>query len=83
MSKILVNLYIPSIGQNFDIYLSPELKVKEALPLLESTASVMSNYYYVPSGSKFVCWKEKDILLDEEQSFLDYGVSNGDHLLLI
>lgn len=83
MEKVLINLSVPSAHLKCDMYISPLLKVKDATVLMEKSTASLSDYRYVPAGNKFLCWEERNILLDENSDFLSYGIGNGDHLLLI
>ena len=82
MAKLLVNLEIPAISENFDILIPDFMKVRVLLPLLAATAVELSNERYVPSGQECLCSRELDKVLDKNSTVIDCGIRHGDHLLL-
>lgn len=83
MEKILVSIECPSIAQKFDVYVPKSLTVKEAAGLLGRGLEELSNHRYVSSGNEFLCMKETKVLLREEATLRDYGIQNGDCLVII
>ena len=83
MEKILVSIECPSIDRCYDVYIPNSLTVKQAARLLGKGMEELSNRRYISSGNEFLCMKEQHILLKEEVLLKDYGIQNGDHLVLI
>jgi uncharacterized ubiquitin-like protein YukD len=81
--KILVNVGVPAIGENFDVLIPDFLRVEEVVDLLVTAVREAGTHAYVSSGHEFLCFVEKDVLMKEDDEFRHYGVRNGDHLLLI
>lgn len=83
MEKVLVALECPSISKSYDVYIPDFLSVNMAASLLGKALEELSDYHYVSSGHEFLCLKEKRILLKGEASLKDYGIENGDHLIIM
>ena len=83
MEKILLSIECPSISNSFDVYVPTSLTVKEAAQLLGKGLEEISNRRYISSGNEFLCKKEDRILLKEEVILKDYGIQNGDHIVII
>lgn len=81
--KTLVNVSVPAISKNYDVLIPGFLTIKDIIPLLARAVEELSNNLYVSSGHEFLCLKEKDILLNQDEMFENYGIENGDHLFLI
>lgn len=81
--KILVNIYIPIIEKKFDVFIPDFLLIKEIIELLISAIHELSDVDYISSGNEFLCLIDKKILLKENLTLYDYGVQNGDKLILM
>ena len=81
--KILVNVYVPAIGERYDVLIPDFLRVKNIISLVADTVKNLSNHLYTPSGEECLCSAEKGILLRENTTLEKYGIQNGDHLILI
>jgi len=83
MSKVLIDLEIPSIGEHHDVFLPLDVKVSDIISLLSGSVNDLVVSEYVASGQEFLCYKEKNIIFDMDRNLESYGVKNGDHLTLI
>ena len=81
--KVLVRLEVPSIRNEYEVLIPDRLKVREVLPLFIKAVTEFSSGMYMSSGHEFLCAKRQNYLLDEDASLADFGVRNGDHLLLL
>lgn len=81
--KILVNVSIPAIGEKYDILVPDFLRIKSVTPLIAETVENLSNHMYVSSGEECLCSVEKNILLRHNATLQQYGIQNGDHLVLM
>lgn len=83
MEKILVSLRIPALSISSDVYIPDFLKIKEIIPLLVQAVEELSDQQYVSSRKEILCLQEKNISLQSEATLREYGVKNGDHLILM
>ena len=81
--KVLVCLQVPSIGRTFEVFIPDHLRVKSMIPLLVKAVTDQSGGEYVSSGHEFLCSVGQNALFDEDARLADYGIHNGDHLLLL
>lgn len=81
--KILVNVHIPAISQEYDILVPDDLRIKLVVALIAGAVEGLSNRLYVPSGEECLCSVEKDILLRHSATLEHYGIRNGDHLIMM
>lgn len=81
MDKVLVNLYIPSIGKQFDVHIPLFLPIKAVTPLLAKMAEEITAHHYVSSGQELLCSIDRNLLFHQDHTLRDYDVQNGEHLL--
>ena len=82
MDKALVNLFVPSIGEQYDVRIPTFLTVKEVSDLLARLLADLTDHQYVSSGQEFLCSMDQNLLLRQECTLYDYGIVNGEHLML-
>lgn len=82
MDKILINLFIPALNEHFDVFVPDFLPVKDVCALLGDAIQELSNKQYVSSRQEILCSVERLQVLSFERSLMDYGIQNGEHLLL-
>ena len=81
--KLLLNVYIPAIGQRYDMLIPSTLRLKNVSALIAQTIEELSNHLYVASGNENLCSVEKNILLRPNATLEKYGIKNGDHLVML
>ena len=81
--KILVNVKVPAISQQYDVLIPSSLRIKRVIPLIAKTVEELSNHIYVSSGRESLCSIEKNTLLREHETLESYGIQNGDHLAIM
>ncbi len=81
--KILVTVYVPSIMESFDILVPNFLRIRSVVALIAATVESLSNHRYISSGSECLCLAEKNIMLRHNTTLLQYGVRNGDRLIIM
>lgn len=82
MEKVIVSVAVPSLNMCFDILLPKTLEVKTIVHLLVEAITGLTNREYSSSNEELLCWKEKEIVLNEKKLLADYDIKNGDHLFL-
>ena len=81
--KVLVNIFVPSISENYDVLVPDFLPVKEVIALIAEAVEYLSNRRYVSSKHELLCLVEQKLLLREDLTLRDYNVRNGDHLVIM
>lgn len=83
MNKIVIKLYVPWLEQEYDVKVPIYLTVGEAVSLFSKSISTLSDGKFCASGNEILCVKERNILLDYHHQLCEYGIQNGDQLVLI
>lgn len=81
--KILVNVRIPAISENYDMLIPDDLQINDLISLISSAAEKLSNHLYVASGEECLCSVEQNALLKRSDDLRTYKIQNGDHLIMI
>ena len=82
MQKICVVLEVPSIGQSFDIMMPTYIAIGEAIDMLTGAVRELSAGQYVRTGEEILCRRDGAQLLKRSRTAGDYGVCDGEHLIL-
>jgi len=83
MVKILVKVSVPAIGEEYDILIPDFLRIKSVIPLIAEAVENLSNHMYISSGAECLCSADKNILLRPNATLEQYGIQNGDHLVMM
>lgn len=81
--KLLVSVHVPSISERYDILVPNDVRIKNIISLLAGTVEELSDHRYVVSGEECLCSAEKNILLRHNATLKQYGIQNGDHLIMM
>ena len=81
--KILLNVYVPAVGMEYDILVPRFLRVKSITSLIAGAVENLSNHMYVASGAECLCSADKNILLRPNATLEQYGIQNGSRLVMI
>lgn len=80
--KKMVNLYVPSLGACYDISVPDEMKVGLLVALLVRSVGELSYGRYVSSGAELLCREADGQTLCHSAALKEYGVGNGERLIL-
>lgn len=83
MVKILINVFVPAIGERYDILVPEFLRIKNITTLIAESVEQLSDHIYIPSGEECLCDSNKKIILRSNTTLDKYGIQNGDHLVLM
>lgn len=83
MNKVLVELYVPSLGKSYDVYIPLTSRVAEVKVLLAKAIGDLSEGGYPPMNEVLLCdyitGKEYDVNL----KVYELEIDNGSKLMLI
>ena len=83
MGKLLVQVKVPAIAAQFDVWVPDFLSVRELMPLIVETVEQMTSNAYTSSGSEVLCLADAQKILPGGGTLRDFSVRNGDILMLI
>jgi len=82
-NKILVNISIPEIDKNYDMYLPLNKKVSTIIRLIEKTINQMNDEKISLSKNRLLIIYKLGIRVEEDLLLKDTPIKNGSKLLLL
>ena len=83
MDKVLVNVYVPAAGQDFDVLLPRGIRISEVTYVLPQMLSELSNGKFNPSDDVAVCSRDSGALLNVNITVDELDIKNGTRLMII
>lgn len=83
MEKLLIALAVPALGKTYDLSVPDFLPVGQLIRLLAEALSDITGGEYISSGSELLCRAEAHGILDLAHTLGEYGIQNGEELLLL
>ncbi len=83
MNKVLIELYIPAIGDHFDIFVPVDIPIQDLTKVIINGIVEITNGRYVPSLCEHLCMMEPTGMLNPVLSLYDYGVIDGAQIYLV
>lgn len=81
--KILVSVFVPAIGETYDVLIPDFLSVQEVIPLLVNDIEFLSNNRYISTGQELLCQRETNTVFSTSENLGAYHLKNGEQLALI
>ena len=83
MNKVLVEIYIPAIGDHFDMFVPVDIPIKDLTRVIINGIVEITNEKYVTSQNEQLCMKEPMGLMNPMLTLYDYGVIDGTQIYLV
>lgn len=81
-NQILVECFVPSVNQNYDIRIPTEKTIHEVIELLSKSISELSGGLFIAEES-LLCDRNSGRVYDINLSVKEQGLVNGSKLMLI
>jgi len=82
MNKLLIEVYVPSIGNTFDVFIPCNAKVFELLPLITTAVTNLAGGLFAPHDVA-LCNGNTGAIYSNNMSVNDMKLKNGSRLMLI
>ena len=82
MNKLLVEVYVPSTGSAYDVYIPYNARVFEMLPLMTRAVEKLSDGLFVLNDAA-LCDGNTGVIYNSSMSVEDMKLRNGSRLMLI
>lgn len=83
MNEVLVKLYVPTIDQQYDIWLPINKKIATIINLLVKAVNEFTKGYYSPNKMPYLYDKVTTNAFDINLRVIDTEIRNGTELILI
>lgn len=83
MDKILVNIYVPAINRNYDVYISSKSKFYDVVDMVKKIVQELSDGNFVASSDSILCDRKTGAIYNINMSSNELSLKNGSRLMLI
>ncbi|MBQ6476962.1 MAG: hypothetical protein IJI43_00810 [Bacilli bacterium] len=84
MKKILVTVFVLCIGEKFDLFLPIDMKMIDAIGLIQKSVYELSNEEYIIKPDKNVILYDSNGKVINTNNIIKFsGLKNGSHILLV
>ena len=82
MDKVLIDLYVPSLNEHYDVYLPISRKIYEVEKLLSKMIEELSYERYKNSES-VLCYYDTGKIINSNLRIIDCEIATGTRLMLL
>ncbi len=82
MDKVLIDLYVPSLNEHYDVYLPISRKIYEVEKLLSKMIEELSYERYKNSES-LLCYYDTGKIINSNLRVIDCEIATGTRLMLL
>ena len=83
MEKLLINLYVPSLMQDYDLFVPQEVEIQKTLSLIADGVVELSGGRYQKSGKEVLIRDGTNKPLHPWKTLYDYDIMDGERLILV
>lgn len=83
MSKVLVEVYVPALGQSYDVFIPLHSPMHEVLELLKRAVTELSDGRFAANGNTALCNRQDGTIININMSVYELRIRNGSKLMLI
>lgn len=83
MNKVMVEVYMPSVGRSYDVRIPGTVRLGDIIPLMERLFADIAYGYYIPDSETVLCDRLTGVALDVNLTPMEMGIINGTRLMLI
>lgn len=81
---ILVDVYIPSVDDNFDFMLDEDTEIRKIIMEINEMISKKMKSHRIENVNDFLLYSmEQEQMLDKEQTLFESGIRDGSRLMLV
>lgn len=83
MDKVLIEVFVPILGETFDMFISLQAPMYEILELIKKGISEMSYGRFMANESTVICYRDNGNIININLSVYELNIVNGTKLMLI
>ena len=83
MEKLLIRLSVPAAQKCFDLFLPQDVPIRQVVRSAADGVRDMTNGRYAPSGREMLIPEGAEAPLAPEKHLEQYGIRDGDRLIMI
>ena len=83
MSKILTEVFVPSIRETFEIYIPLDSRISEVLTLIEQAVQELTGGAFLPDRQVVLCERNSGMVYNINMTVEQVGLKNGSQLMIL
>ena len=83
MEKVLIHLSVPAVQESFDLFIPQEITIKQIITSMTEGIFEMTHHRYTASGKEMLILEDSTVPLCPENTLNQYGIQDGEHLIII
>lgn len=83
MNKIILQVYVPALGERYEMKIPRQLKVKQVTDIVSDYINNLGTGKYVPGDGAVLCDAVRGRAYSPNAFVEQLGLRNGDEILLI
>jgi len=83
MDKVLVEVFVPALGQSFDVFIPLQSPMSQVLELLKKAVTELSDGRFRADESTILCNRADGAIININLSVYELQIQNGSKLMLI
>lgn len=83
MNRILTSIYLPASGESYEVYLSKDMYVREAVILLAEMFTEISEGFFTSDDTNILCDRTEGRAFSPEKTLGELGIKNHSSLMFI
>ncbi|MCQ2520918.1 MAG: hypothetical protein MJ105_00940 [Lachnospiraceae bacterium] len=83
MAKVLISLSVPVIGEKYDMFVPDDVVIESLTKIVAQGVFDICGGKYLISGSEMLMKLNPEELLNPQKRLKDYGVLDGEHMMMI
>ncbi len=83
MDTVLVEVYVPALGQTFDIFIPLQLPMYQVLELIKKVVTEISDGHFLADQNTAICYRDDGNIININLSVWELQIRNGTKLMLI
>lgn len=83
MDKVLVEVYVPTLGTAYDMFLPVNAIMYDVLKLIKKAVSDLSGGKFVADENTVICYRGNGAIININLSVFELDIHNGTKLMLI
>ena len=83
MEKVLIEVFVPVLGESYDVFIPLTSPMYEVLELLKRAVTEMSDGRFIADESTAICHREDGTIININLSVYELELRNGSKLMII
>lgn len=83
MEKVLIHLFVPAVQESFDLFVPQDILIDQIIASMTEGIFEITHQRYSPSGKEMLIMENSSVPLCPENTLNQYGIQDGEHLIIV